>query len=96
MGDQDIIFQILWRYRRRETLSDDDLEELRLWLMESRYHEELFEDLSNTARWNKELEKKCLVDDNASMKKLRDRLAAIQKKKFHFKKNPFWRFIFRR
>jgi hypothetical protein len=82
MDAQEIIFQILWRYKQRQELTDTELHELRLWLMESEYNEILFDDLSNNDKWERELKRNDSVDDKASMNKIRDRLKASPRKKF--------------
>lgn len=49
------IVQILWRYKNHEELSKEELAELREWLEESERHEDLFDDLSNSVKWDAEI-----------------------------------------
>ena len=71
------IVHILWRYKNHEDLTDEELSELRKWLEESPDHEDLFDDLSNSAKWEKELAPLLAKDSNATWKKIQDKIEAF-------------------
>jgi len=76
MLKQESIIQILWRYKQKEKLSKSDRRKLRAWLLKSEKNQELFDDLSNPEKWNKELEEFKGTDPNNVWLKIRERIGA--------------------
>src|SRR5450631_1170918 len=83
------IVNILWRYKNQEDLSDQELSELRKWLEQSPDHEDLFDDLSNSAKWDKEIAPLLAKDSNASWKKIQERVKDLSEpeivRSFHWR-----------
>jgi transmembrane sensor len=86
MSSSTTIVKILWRYKQREELSEEELAELRLWLMESPRNEELFDELSNAAKWDKEIEKWKGKDPDPTWNKITKRLESISPESFKKKR----------
>jgi transmembrane sensor len=76
MLKQEAIIQILWRYKQKEKLSNSDRRKLRAWLLKSEKNQELFDDLSNPEKWNKELEEFKGADPNIAWLNIRERIGA--------------------
>lgn len=76
----------MWRYKQREELSEEEVAELRLWLMESPRNEELFDELSNSAKWDKNIEKWKGKDSDATWNKISKRLESISPEAFKKKR----------
>ncbi len=90
MSSSSSIVQILWRYKKREELTKDELEELRLWLMESPQHEELFDELSNTEKWEHEIKKWQSKDPNATWMKIEERIERMSSESLNEKRKTRW------
>lgn len=71
------IVKILWRYKKHEKLTEGELAELREWLGASALHEDLFDDLSNTQKWDHEIADRFARNSNATWEKIRERMEEI-------------------
>ena len=71
------IVKILWRYKKREQLSDEEIAELSLWLRESSQHELLFEELSNDEKWEREIAKWQEIDSDATWNRIQERVESM-------------------
>ena len=85
------IVQILWRYKNHENLSDGEMAELRRWLEESSRHEDLFDDLSNSSKWDKEVEAVISKDSDPTWFKIQAKIEALSGQK-NVKKMSWQRF----
>jgi transmembrane sensor len=81
------IVKVLWRYKQREDLSEDELSELKQWLEESPEHEQLFADLSDTEKWDKEIAQWEATDPNATWNKISARVKGISPELLNRKTN---------
>ncbi|MEO6962487.1 MAG: hypothetical protein ABIY90_10985 [Puia sp.] len=61
-------------YIQRVSLSDDKLNLLRSWSMESKSNEILFDDISNKAKWEREWQPNTPYDLAGSMERIRMRM----------------------
>jgi transmembrane sensor len=77
MLKQETVIQILWRYKQKEKLTNRDRRRLRAWLMKSEKNQELFDDLSNPDKWDKELEAFGATDTRTAWLKLRERMEEV-------------------
>jgi transmembrane sensor len=77
MSSSATMVNILWRYKNHEDLTEAELSELRKWLEESPDHEDLFDDLSNSAKWDKEIAPLLAKDGRATWNKIQDRVEAL-------------------
>ncbi|MBE7172846.1 MAG: FecR domain-containing protein [Williamsia sp.] len=73
------IVSVLWRYKQNEELSQPELEELALWLKKSPKNQELFDDLSNEAKWDREIAALQVKDGNATWNKISRWIAETEK-----------------
>jgi ferric-dicitrate binding protein FerR (iron transport regulator) len=71
------IVQILWRHKNHEELTEPELAELREWLEESPRHEDLFEELCNKAKWDKEIAGLLEKDSNATWNRIKSKVEAL-------------------
>jgi ferric-dicitrate binding protein FerR (iron transport regulator) len=71
------IVQILWRYKNHDELSEEELAELREWLEESERHEDLFDDLSNSAKWNAEIASLLRRDGDPTWNRIKQRIEEL-------------------
>jgi transmembrane sensor len=86
MSTHATIAKILWRYKQREELTEEELAELRLWLMESPENEQLFSDLSDTGKWDKEVSKWKEKDPEATWSRILKRVESISPEVFRKKR----------
>src|SRR5712675_1905518 len=82
MSSAATIVNILWRYKNQENLTEQELSELRKWLEQSPDHEDLFDDLSNTAKWDKDIAPLLAKDSSAGWKKIQERVKTFSEPEF--------------
>jgi transmembrane sensor len=71
------IVEILWRYKNHEFLSGKELNDLRLWLEESREHEDLLNELRNEKKWERDIADLLAKDSNATWNKIQKRVQEL-------------------
>src|ERR1700688_4008034 len=91
MSSSHVIAEILWRYKKREELSAEELDELKSWLRESPKHEQLFDELSNTSKWDLEIEKWEKKYPDATRDRIQKRIAEMTPGVFESKKKTDWK-----
>jgi len=77
--DTDPILQVLFHYLQHLTLNEDELEILRSWLRESEANENLFDDISNEAKWKEDCPENISQDLPGSLERIRKRFAENSK-----------------
>ena len=77
--DTDPILQVLSHYLQHLTLNGDELEILRSWHRESEANENLFDDVSNEAKWKDDCPENISQDLAGSLERIRMRLAENSK-----------------
>jgi transmembrane sensor len=90
MPSNTTIVEILWRYKKREELSDGEIVTLQSWLRESTDHEKLFEELSNHAKWEAEIDKWQSKDPDSTWNRIRKSVEALSPDTFAEKKSRVW------
>ena len=73
------IISVLWRYKQNEELSPSELEELEQWLKKSSKNQELFDDLSNEAKWDREISALQARDGDATWNKISNRIEEAER-----------------
>lgn len=68
------ILPLLYKYYQRAELTAGELDRLQAWLAKSPGNQQLFDDLSNSAAWEKEMEKYADINTDPALLLLRERL----------------------
>ena len=68
------ILPLLYKYYQRAELTAGELDRLQAWLAKSPANQQLFDDLSNSAAWEKEMEKYAAIKTDPALVLLRQRL----------------------
>jgi transmembrane sensor len=90
MPSSSTIVEILWRYKKRESLSAGELADLKSWLRESPDHEQLYEELSNGPQWDKEIAKWQTKDPDPTWNKIQKRVEKMSPGTFVNRKKGDW------